>query len=91
VAYFGQSERGHLAGGLFQPPALASGKTMDTALSALVSIGIVAFGIWCVAGGIGPHLTWSLLGLLPILVGLFSLYETAISAASLWSFLWCPL
>jgi hypothetical protein len=53
---------------------------MDKALSALIAIGIVAFGIWSVAGGIGPHLAWSLLGLLPILVGLFSLYETARNA-----------
>jgi hypothetical protein len=53
-------------------------KIMDTALSFLIPVGITAFGIWCVAGGgIGPHLTWSLIGFLPILVGLFSLYETA--------------
>jgi hypothetical protein len=50
---------------------------MDTALSALISIGIIAFGIWCVAGGIGPHLTWSLIGLLPISIGSISLIQTA--------------
>jgi hypothetical protein len=48
---------------------------MDTALSVLISAGIVAFGVWSVAGAFGPHLTWSLLGLLPILVGLVSLVE----------------
>jgi hypothetical protein len=49
---------------------------MDTALSFLISAGIIAFGAWSVAGGIGPHLTWSLIGLLPILVGLVSLIQT---------------
>jgi hypothetical protein len=53
---------------------------MDTALSVLISAGIVAFGVWSIAGAIGPHLTWSLLGLLPILVGLLSLIQTVRNA-----------
>jgi hypothetical protein len=53
---------------------------MDTVLSVLISAGIVAFGVWSVAGAIGPHLTWSLLGLLPILVGLVSIVQTVRNA-----------
>jgi hypothetical protein len=53
---------------------------MDTVLSVLISVGIVAFGVWTVAGAIGPHLTWSLIGLLPILVGLLSLIQTVRNA-----------
>jgi hypothetical protein len=55
---------------------------MDVASSLLISVGIVAFGIWCAAGGIGPHLTLSLTGLLAILVGLISLVQTVRNAKS---------
>jgi hypothetical protein len=45
---------------------------METVLSALTSTGIIAFGAWVVAATItGP---WTLMGLLVVIVGLFSLY-----------------
>jgi len=45
-------------------------------LSFLVSAGIIAFGVWVVAGTIiaGWALAWPLMGLLAILVGVLSLY-----------------
>ena len=45
-------------------------------LSFLVSAGIIAFGVWVVAGTIiaGWPLAWPLMGLLAILVGVLSLY-----------------
>ena len=51
---------------------------MDRALSLLISVGIIAFGVWIVAGAIaaGSPLAWKLMGLLPVVVGLISLYET---------------
>jgi hypothetical protein len=50
---------------------------MDTTLSFLISAGIIAFGVWIVAGTIaaGSPLTWTLMGLLPVVVGLISLYQ----------------
>jgi hypothetical protein len=50
---------------------------MDTVLSFLISAGIVAFGVWIVAGTIaaGSPLGWTLLGLLPVIVGSISLYQ----------------
>jgi hypothetical protein len=49
---------------------------MDTVLSLLVSVGIIAFGVWIVAGTLaaGSPLAWTLMGLLTVMVGLISLY-----------------
>jgi len=51
---------------------------MDTVLSFLISAGIVAFGVWVVAGTIAVG--WplaSLMGLLAVIVGLLSLFGSA--------------
>jgi hypothetical protein len=50
---------------------------MDAAFSFLISIGIIAFGIWIVAGTIaaGSPLAWALMGLLTAIVGSVSLYQ----------------
>jgi hypothetical protein len=48
---------------------------MDTVLSFLISAGIVAFGVWVVAGTIAAG--WplaSLMGLIAVIVGLLSLF-----------------
>jgi hypothetical protein len=49
---------------------------MDRALSFLISAGIAAFGVWIIAHTIvsGSHF-WTLMGILPIVVGLISLYQ----------------
>jgi hypothetical protein len=49
---------------------------MDTALSFLISVGIIAFGVWIVASTIaaGWPFAWPLMGLLAVIVGLISLY-----------------
>jgi hypothetical protein len=49
---------------------------MNDAFSFLISVGIIAFGIWIVAGTIaaGSPLAWTLMGLLTVIVGLISLY-----------------
>ena len=49
---------------------------MDTVLSLLISVGIIAFGVWIVAGALtaGSPLAWTLMGLLTVMVGLISLY-----------------
>ena len=49
---------------------------MDTVLSLLISVGIIAFGVWIVAGTLaaGSPLAWTLMGLLTVIVGLISLY-----------------
>ena len=49
---------------------------MDNAFSFSISLGIIAFGIWIVAGtiGAGSHLAWMLMGLLPVIVGTISLH-----------------
>ena len=49
---------------------------MDTVLSFLISAGIIAFGVWVVAGTIiaGWPWPWPLMGLLVAVVGLLSLY-----------------
>jgi hypothetical protein len=51
--------------------------SVDTALSFLISAGIVAFGFWIVVGTIaaGSPFAWTLSGLLPVLVGSVSLYQ----------------
>jgi hypothetical protein len=50
---------------------------MDTAFSFLISVGIIAFGIWIVAGTIagGSALAWTLMGILTVIVGSISLYQ----------------
>jgi hypothetical protein len=50
---------------------------MDTALSHLISAGIIAFGVWIIVGTLtaGTPLAWTLLGLLSVLVGSISLYQ----------------
>ena len=47
---------------------------MDTVLSFLISAGIIAFGVWVVAGTITAGWPWTLMGLLAVIVGLLSLY-----------------
>ena len=49
---------------------------MDTVFSLLISVGIIAFGVWIVAGTLaaGSPLAWTLMGLLTVIVGLISLY-----------------
>ena len=49
---------------------------MDMVLSFLISAGIIAFGVWVVVGTItaGWPLAWTIMGLLPILTGVLSLY-----------------
>jgi hypothetical protein len=50
---------------------------MDAAFSFLISIGIIAFGIWIAAGTIGGSspLGWTFMGLLTVIVGSISLYQ----------------
>jgi hypothetical protein len=50
---------------------------MDAAFSFLIPVGIIAFGIWIVAGTIaaGSPLAWTLIGLVPAIVGSISLYQ----------------
>ncbi len=50
---------------------------MDAAFSFLISAGIIAFGIWIVAGTIaaGSPLAWTLMGLLTVIVGSISLIK----------------
>jgi hypothetical protein len=49
---------------------------MNAAFSFLISVGIIAFGIWIVAGTIAARspLAWTLMGLLTVIVGSISLY-----------------
>ena len=55
---------------------------MDKALSFLISLGIAAFGIWIIADtmGSGSSSVWTPLGILPVIVGLISLYQEIRSA-----------
>jgi hypothetical protein len=50
---------------------------MNAAFSFLISIGLIAFGIWITAGTIGGSspLAWALMGLLTAIVGSISLYQ----------------
>jgi hypothetical protein len=50
---------------------------MNAAFSFLISIGLIAFGIWIVAGtiGAGSPFAWALMGLLTVIVGSISLYQ----------------
>jgi hypothetical protein len=49
---------------------------MDTVLSLLISVGIIAFAVRIVAGALaaGSPLAWTVMGLLTAIVGLISLY-----------------
>jgi len=51
---------------------------METAVAYLISVGITACGIWVVAGTIaaGSPLAWTLMGLLTVIVGSISHYQT---------------
>jgi hypothetical protein len=51
---------------------------MNAAFSFLISIGIIAFGIWIAAVTIGRSspLAWALLGVLTVIVGSISLYQS---------------
>jgi hypothetical protein len=49
---------------------------IDTVLSLLISAGIIAFGVWIVAGTVAAGWPWTLMGLLAVIVGLLSLYES---------------
>jgi uncharacterized membrane protein YjjP (DUF1212 family) len=50
---------------------------MNAAFSFLISIGIIAFGIWIIAGTItaGSPLAWALMGPLTVIVGSISLFQ----------------
>jgi hypothetical protein len=47
---------------------------MNDAFSFLISLGIIAFGVWIVAIAAGAPLAW-LVGLLTVIVGSISLYQ----------------
>ena len=51
---------------------------MDRGLSFLISAGITAFGLWIVASTVasGSPICWTLMGILSIILGLISLYQT---------------
>jgi hypothetical protein len=49
---------------------------VDTVLSFLISAGIIAFGVWVVAETITAGWPWTLMGLLAVIVGLLSLYQS---------------
>ncbi len=51
--------------------------SMNATFSFLISVDIIAFGIWIVAGTIaaGSALAWALMGLLTTIGGSISLYE----------------
>jgi hypothetical protein len=49
---------------------------MDTVLSLLISAGIIAFGVCVVAGTVAAgSLGWTLMGIIPVAVGLISLFS----------------
>lgn len=50
---------------------------MDTALSYLISAGIIAFGVWIVVGTVtaGSPMAGTFTGLVPVVVGSISLYQ----------------
>ena len=56
---------------------MLKGTHMDQALSFSISAGIAGFGIWIIAYTVasGSPLGWTLIGILPIVVGLISLYQ----------------
>lgn len=55
---------------------------MNRALSLLISAGIAGFGIWIMAHAIaaGSPVVWTLMGILPVGVGLISLYQAIAEA-----------
>jgi hypothetical protein len=57
---------------------------MDTALSYLISAGIIAFGVWIAVGTVtaGSPMAWTFMGLVPIVVGSLSLYQVVSGAKS---------
>jgi hypothetical protein len=55
---------------------------VDTVLSFLISVGIIAFGVWVVAGTITAGWPSTLMGLLAVTVGLFSLYGSVRDAGT---------
>jgi hypothetical protein len=52
---------------------------MDRVLSFLISVGIIAFGVWIIAvaaqAASGSLFIWTLVGLIPVVVGLLSLFS----------------
>jgi hypothetical protein len=52
------------------------GTEMETGAAYLISVGIIAFGIWVVAGAIaaGSPLAWTLGGLITVAIGSFSFF-----------------
>jgi hypothetical protein len=53
---------------------------MDTVLSFLISVGLIAFGVWVVVvvaakTAPGSLLGWTLMGMIPVAVGLISLFS----------------
>jgi len=56
---------------------------MDTVLALLISAGIIAFGVWVVAETITAGWPWTLMGLLAVIVGLLSLYQSFEEAETL--------
>jgi cadmium resistance protein CadD (predicted permease) len=53
---------------------------MDTLVSYLISFGLIAFGIWIVVvaqAASSMLLVWTIMGLMPIVVGLLSLFSEA--------------
>jgi hypothetical protein len=51
---------------------------MDILVSYLISFGLIAFGIWIVVAaskaGSGSLLVWTLMALMPVVVGILSLF-----------------
>ena len=56
---------------------------MDAVASLLISAGIIAFGIWIVASTITAGWGWTLMGLIAVIVGLISLYDSVQEARTL--------
>jgi hypothetical protein len=52
---------------------------MDTLVSYLISLGLIAFGIWIIVAVAkatsGSLWVWTVVGLIPVVVGLFSLFS----------------
>ena len=48
---------------------------MNAVLSFLISAGIAAFGVWIIVHTSGSPIGWTLMGILPIIVGSISLYR----------------
>jgi hypothetical protein len=51
---------------------------MNAILSVLISAGIIAFGLWTITCSIeaGSPIGFTLMGVLPVVVGLLSLYDS---------------